>query len=197
MQSGRYGLCSTVLDNGKYRQANETEVIQCCLETSKDTAKQCLDECKNLSEYDYANCRTNCARIILAAENTCALSNPKIWRGNSPIIDCVTNFGCGTYPDYDVDCIRKNKDALIRCCNKDCIPSSTVSCTDHCTMKYYDMAEETKDPLLQIYNQFPEIKASKPPKENNSSIVWYILGVDIALIIGVIILYIVQRKREK
>jgi len=203
-QLGRFGLCSAVWDPNKnqFREATEPEVMWCCLESAKKTAKTCLDECNRLygpkkgNFKDYTDCRSQCARIILSSENTCALSFPEIWRGNSPLLGCITDFGCGKYPNYDQECIRKNKDGLIRCCNKDCVPTSTLSCNDHCRLKYYDLAGETKDPLLQIFNDHPKyISSDFSTHESlgNKAWIWYLVGVGVSIILIVALVLILKK----
>ena len=134
--AGKFGLCRGVWDEEQKRflPATETDTMWCCLNVCKTSADTCLQACmknygpdtENGNFKDYSDCRNNCGLIILSCENNCALSGPDIWRGNSPIIDCVKDKGCGSYPNYDTDCIKKNKDDLIRCCRKGCIPSSQI-----------------------------------------------------------------------
>lgn len=203
VHSGKFGLCSAVWDEESrtLRAATESDVMKCCLQTAKPWTEMCLDRCEKLfgpqtnnTFQDYINCRYNCGRMILATENACALSNPKIWRGNSPIIPCVSQYGCGKYPNYDKECIKRNKDGLIRCCNKTCWPSSTMSCTQHCTLKYFDLAGETKDPLIAAFDQSKEIETSafdqNLPGTGDNSWVWYLISLGVAIVfVGVFIAF--------
>lgn len=206
---GRYGLCSAIWNPEKrqFRQANNTEIKKCCLETSKKIAKKCMEDCnqsygpkEEKGNYkDYIKCRKECARMILSAENICSLSQPKLHRGDSPILGCMSSIGCGKYPHYDQTCIRDNKNSIINCCNRNCIPTSTVSCTDHCNMKYYDLAGESKNPLLNIYDEFPESSLIdfniNDSIKGDKSWIWYLSGVGIAIIVVIIVIWIINKKK--
>ena len=210
LNAGRFGLCSTVLnkETGKFEPADETQKMWCCLNTAASSAKMCMDECTQnfgpdtkADNFDnYVECTNNCARIIKSVENICAMSTPDIWRGRSPIVDCIKRHGCGEYPHYNRECIRAQKRELIKCCNQDCMPTSEMSCVDHCNRKYDDFVGKSKDPLIQIFNRsrqvttqmYPEYKPSK--KEN--SWIGYLIGVAIVVaIVGVAL--ILNRSRSR
>jgi len=205
--AGKFGLCRGVWDEEQKRflPATETDTMWCCLNVCKTSADACLQACmknygpdtENGNFKDYSDCRNNCGLIILSCENNCALSGPDIWRGNSPIIDCVKDKGCGSYPNYDTDCIKKNKDDLIRCCRKGCIPSSQMSCTDHCNRKYDDFAGTTKDPLLMVYNKYNTITPSMYKKGVSSgdddSWKYYLIVVAVVLVIVFTTILIIRR----
>ena len=186
--SDRFSLCKGYYVGNKFHPNTETETMTCCLNTCKDIVQTCLNSClvnygpegKTPNFKIYTKCKNNCARMIMSCENTCALSSPGIWRGNSPILDCITSKGCGKYPNYDKDCIKNNKDELIRCCNHNCLPSKEMSCTNHCKVKYDDLVGESVDPLLVLYDKSPDItsslyKGKKLVSMGDNSWKWYLV----------------------
>ena len=206
IKTGKFGLCSNVWStNGDTKSlipATESDIMKCCLQTAAPWTEMCLERCKKMhgpdssegTYQDYINCRYNCGRMVLATENACALSNPGVWRGNSPIIPCITKFGCGTYPNYDKECIRKNKDGLVSCCNSGCWPTSTMSCTQHCSLKYYDIVGETKDPLIKKFDDsVPYEETIYNTSKKNNSWIWYLVALGISVIILIAIRIIIIR----
>jgi hypothetical protein len=165
----------------------------------------CIEEAKRLfgphaegSDYkNYIEATNNCARIIKACENTCALSAPNVWRGNSPIFKCFEDKGCGKYPHYNAECIEKNKDELIRCCNRDCWPTKDMSCTKHCNRKYDDFVGKSKDPLIKIYDDSKNLSPGMFTKGvggiSDNSWVYYLIAIGVVAVIVVIVL-IIKRK---
>jgi hypothetical protein len=122
----------------------------------------------------------------------CAQSTPDLWRGNSPLIKCIEESGFGKYPNYDIEAIRDNKDDLIKCCHSDCIPTSEVACLNHCKGKYADMVGESKDPLLNLYNEYSTVSPVYIPPIHDNSWVWYLVTVGI---VGVVVVMFFLAKR--
>ena len=199
---GRFGLCSEVWDGKRFRRATVGEIEKCCLDTCVSQASSCLNEAKTLygpendqGDYNkYIDATNNCARIIQACENTCALSSPSVWRGDSPIIDCIEKNGCGKYPHYNEECIKNKKNKLIRCCNKNCWPSREMSCTAHCTMKYGDFIGKSTDPLIKIYDNSKNLTAdmykNDPDNTSDNSWVYYVITLGVVVMIVAVFLFL-------
>lgn len=201
-QGGRFSLCSIVWDseNGRFKNSNETEKEFCCLSSCKSSTQACLDTCKNIkgTQKQYVDCGNGCARNIILCQDLCAQSTPGLWRGDSPLIKCVEQNGFGKYPNYDIDAIKDNKELLVDCCHADCIPTSEVACIDHCKNKYADLIGESKDPLLQVYNDF---KAEGSPVDalpaGDNSWIYYLITVGVVGVLIIIFLVIMKYKKVK
>lgn len=185
IRTGRFDSCTT-------KNSTKVDIMKCCLESCRPLAESCMKSCDN-----DIGCMNKCARIILSCENTCALSDPNIWRGNSKLVECIEEKGCGKYPDYNAECIKKNEYELMKCCKQNCIPTREMDCNTHCTMKYGDYIGESKDPLLRIYDKYLK-KGKYPtfelPRITSRKSIFLIIPIAIGFICALILVIVLKTK---
>ena len=213
---GIYNLCSSYLDkeSGQYIETSEIDKTKCCLGVNKKQADICRKQCYNRygihsdspNSEKYRLCYTSCENAALFSDIVCRRTS-EIWGNKNPFIICAKELDCQDKDNQKImvpECVKKNKDALIRCCRRNCIPTTSVNCDEHCDISF----EATQD--LKILNplwantykmekspmqRMKEIKNYiKPAKNPVISILWYIIGISIILLISAIIFFIIKKK---
>lgn len=119
-----------------YESDNSIGVIQCCLDSCAEKVNYCLETsgmgaCREI----ISSCRDNCLRY------------PS--QGLSIINTCATDSSCGTYPLYDKDCLKDNRDTIIKCCKEQCIPNQSDDCNSSCPLFFNSLINELEIPSAQ------------------------------------------------
>ena len=201
-EDGMFGVCAYTWDveRGGSRRATATEKLECCAEACKPKVSLCLSHClkhhgphgETPNAARYTECTDGCARILLSCKSTCELVDPK-WGTNTRLVDCIGAAECGSYPQFDNDCMKRNEEAIKTCCMRNCAPSSTTRCLDYCQHGFDDFVGRSENPLIRMYDNdiafhlggFPAPK--KPPSR-----VWMVYVS--ALLLALVIFYFVQSR---
>lgn len=199
---GPFGLCTGYWDekNQMYQHADITEMAKCCLNTCSPTIEQCRKDCLTIKNPTYKYlCYDSCDRDIQnSCVNNCILIN-NIY--GTPIMkNVLKDFGCGDgiYKQVDKDCATKNKDAIIKQCTSDCIPTRNIDCSKYCNFSYDYLVDPDNHILGTKSNMAYNVAAyGVVPKENqllqktSSSIMYVWIGVGISLIIIFVIYFLI------
>jgi hypothetical protein len=216
--NGLYSLCSSFLDKetGKYKEVSEINKTRCCLQVNKKQADICRDECYIRYGIDgsepnaekYRLCYSSCENAAIFADIVCRRTSD-IWGDNNPFIICAKEYGCTDEYDNNKmspECVKKNKDKLITCCRKKCIPTTTVNCDDHCDVSFEAVYDRRKlNPAWEnTYKMKPspeqrmkDIQNYTPPDKKSLSIIWYIIGIILLILIVFFTYYLIVVRNKK
>lgn len=196
--SGPFGLCSGVWDKRlkKYIKATDTEIGVCCMRTNEPLVKECTEKCPTLKTKKLrANCAKTCSDITKLSQANCMLSG-KFWEvDKNPIFIGSNQYGCGDelFKQIDKECMKKNKEDILRLCRKNCTPSPQIDCTKHCEYSWKFLVDPETMFLTHQVSKLNDHLSEKeldgtPTGSGNSVYVGYALGV-IVIILGLYILF--------
>uniref|UniRef100_A0A6C0JS36 Uncharacterized protein n=1 Tax=viral metagenome TaxID=1070528 RepID=A0A6C0JS36_9ZZZZ len=150
LRAGQFGLCSGYWDEKAqvFRRADETEQRDCCMKTCKPFVDTCANICPKAAPKYQKLCYKTCDDIVTTCGDFCNLSSP-VWGANNPIFKGTKEKECGDdiYNPLNIDCIKKNKDAIINICRHNCTPTSKLDCEEHCKYSYNIISDKKANPL--------------------------------------------------
>ena len=194
---GLFGLCSGYWDqkSNMLKKFDNVDRGHCCLNTCKPFVDECVKECPTITPKDRKLCYKVCGDIREICEDNCLLSSD-MWGINNPINKGTSEFGCGdgVYKKYDMDCLLKNKDDIIKYCQSHCLSSHDVDCKRHCDWSYNLITNKNSNPLYfdvpnTVGARYPYIKGNK----NNIQYIIYSLVV-VGIIFGIYILLMLRSR---
>ena len=169
----------------------------CCLNLCKPIVKECKDKCNTLFKGhrdSYNLCTSNCNDMELSCDRTCRLGGE--WGYKNPYVYCASEKGCGkNWEEFDRKCLKNNEQAIMNCCERNCIPTSEIDCTSHCKgSRDHAMFTDFLIPKRPVQGGAPiaDLRITDNGKRNttlNISIVT-ILSIGIAVAITVLVLAI-------
>lgn len=185
--------------NKKFFDTNSMDVINCCMESCKDHIEYCFNQCgqkygPNGTESDFwhnTRCNKQCDELIDNCESGCM----EIYSDGLKIISkCAKEKNCGNFPLFSPECLHKNKDDIINCCNKNCVANQSTDCSHNFCDDFFDhLAGGTQFPLAKIKNSHLLDKSLFAKAENNEVYLFYII-IGVLSILG---LYIVKSLLDK
>jgi hypothetical protein len=195
LDSGPFGLCSGYWDEktNSFKKSGSTDTYKCCLSSCIPNIEECNKLCNSVTKGSTTRCNKICKDIEQSCNDYCELATPRFWGMDDPMYDIIKDFGCGSnyYDTIDIKCMERNKDKIISICNKNCIPTISIGCKNHC--KYmYDLL--TKSLNLKIKKTSQAEYKSFIENNNNSNYVSYILYSILIVFILVAFYYIFKQK---
>lgn len=193
LQSGPFGICSGVWDSEtqQYKSADNTDKIKCCLDNCKKTTKNCIYECKNIKNLKLQEkCYETCKRNDYACAGNCTLTS-KFWSINNPIFKSTMFHKCGNGFEIPIkiDCMKTNKEKIIKHCVKHCLPSSDNSCTNECNYSFDFLTNNATNPLNITYS-YPKINRVKGPTVSSDTPVYIVYSLAIStVLLGLYLLF--------
>jgi|688.fasta_scaffold314394_2 hypothetical protein len=195
LDSGPFGLCTGYWDenNNTFRKFGSTDTYKCCLTSCIPEIEECYKLCNNVKKGSISRCNKICKDIEKSCHDYCQLSTPHFWGMDDPIYEIIKKFGCGDgyYNTIDKKCIEINKDAIVNICNKNCIPTRSIGCENHCKYMYDSLINSNIS--ISKKNKSISDKVFVKPIEDKSDYILYVLY---AIFIGFILvaLYIFKTK---
>ncbi len=177
-------LCNAKWDPkiNNYRKASSIEKIRCC-----------LNQCENHIKYCYEKGYPNCDNLVETCEDGCYKIPSE---GLRIVCDCAELSKCGTYPNYDPECITKHESDIINCCKRKCPSYECVdenSCSD-----YIDFIKTgIRSPLTNLKKskiQTTNLSIPSDKKSNNISYIYLVIGL---FTLAIFILLKLKNKRKK
>jgi hypothetical protein len=193
--SGPFGLCYGYWDETSqvFIKDNQTEQWKCCLRSCEPTKDKCVEICEeSTSDHNKETCYKTCFDIKKECEDNCRLLS-NLWGEDNPIFKGTTAYDCGdgfAHP-IDKECLRKNKDGILKLCGVNCIPTSDIDCYDHCNHSYYILNEGSN--LLDISKPVTNlnIKTIRNLKKINILHLYiFVIVVIVVLVFGLYIFFV-------
>jgi hypothetical protein len=196
LDSGPFGLCSGYWDEktNSFKKSGSTDTYKCCLSSCIPNIEECNKLCNSVTKGSTTRCNKICKDIEQSCNDYCELATPRFWGMDDPMYDIIKDFGCGSnyYDTIDIKCMERNKDKIISICNKNCIPTISIGCKNHC--KYmYDLLTKSLNLKIKKTSQ-AEYKSFIENNNNNSNYVSYILYSILIVFILVAFYYIFKQK---
>lgn len=222
----RFPQCSVIADreNGNndsnnLRYATIDEKYKCCNNYCKDYNDKCNAYCrkgenqlKNQSNTDSEKCLNSCYVITDLCTKNCESSR---YNFNDRIYDkCLLEANCADNDDYeyDIECLKKNKDKIFSCCVGSCTPTDDMSCSEHCNtsydihynrairnmeyLKFLEGGEETSDVSSRSKGNFsPNFHREIKPITSDSGIRVY--GIPFVLFIFIVIILLWKKFSKR
>ena len=140
---GPFTLCSSIWDEkqNRFRSANLAEKDECCERPCLSNIEECRKICSTIPEIDrdkYNLCMKKCdIDLNKACENNCTLISSNLGITN-PIYKGTKELGCGDgyYESINIECLKKNKNDILKVCYTDCTESSMIDCDVYCNHFY-------------------------------------------------------------
>jgi hypothetical protein len=213
--NGMYSLCSSFLnkETGQYIEESEISKTKCCLGVNKKQVDICRDECytrygihsENPNSEKYRLCYTSCENTAIFADVVCRRTS-ELWGEKNPFIICAKQTGCIDKYDktiIDPECVKKNKNNLIKCCRQNCTPTTSIDCDEHCDVSFSAVYNRKRfNPLWEnTYKMKPNpeqrlknIQNYSSPEKKSLSILWYIFGIIIIVFLFFTLFFIKIKK---
>jgi hypothetical protein len=145
LDSGPFGLCSGYWDKNAqiFRKADQTDIAVCCMKTCETFVDKCKELCPKAEEKYKNLCYQTCDDIQKTCGDFCDLSSTVLGSDN-PIFKGIKEKGCGDglYKSVDKECVKKNKNDIIKICLNSCIDSEQLDCEKHCNYSYKIILDE-------------------------------------------------------
>jgi hypothetical protein len=193
-----FTLCSGKWDvkKNKFIKNNSTDKGKCCLETCVSNIEECGKICSSIDMSDvekYKSCIEVCeVQLKNVCEDNCRLIDTTNRGFNNPIYIGTTDSRCGDgyFKKIDKDCLKKNKDNIIKVCNNNCNTTQDMDCQVHCNYSY----DKLENPELDIlYRKYPDRK--KVDKVDKEPIdIFKILGYSFVTLLSFILLFFIMKK---
>lgn len=202
---GMFQDCSVIYDknNDSLKLSNSDETYKCCLDNYDFIDRVCFEKCSNIennyTDSDTTKCKQICNNLRNKWVETC--ENSKEYKGKlDPFISEAINLKCFDKKTNKIinECIKGNKEIIIKKCMENCIPTGYTNCTDNCNTSY-NLINDPKE----VSNLFDDIisnnlelskinkKDSITKSKSNLNIFIYIF---IGIIIGIIIIIIINTR---
>lgn len=167
----------------RFRDTSSLEKIKCCQKMCEAHIKYC-----------YENGYKNCDNLVETCEDGCYQIPSE---GLKVVCDCAEKSNCGTYPNYDPECVAREEASILDCCKKKCPAKECVTDTS-CSEYIAFIKEDIRSPLAnlkktQVQNSLNSISNSNNKKESKINIYLLILFV----IISIFVLYILFKLKNK
>jgi hypothetical protein len=198
---GLSGLCSVTWDSEmqSYQRSDATEEMQCCLSECTEPVKFCNNYCHSMhdpSTEDHAKCTRACAYQKYICSSACSLMN-KVWYKDNYLKTCAFGAGCIKDSWPVKECLQKNKQQIIRCCQNACIPTRDVGCSSFCDYAYELMEEmgDSSDPKLDgSYAKVESVDIPGAPDVDKTPL--YVgISVTAAILAAAIFLYFIRSRK--
>lgn len=143
-----FAPCASKIDihSGAIRDANSSEIFQCCAARCKPKHEFCKNTChkdqkkiydiskvRTDSEHTLGRCLANCRIMNVLCDTECKGLVPG-FGVNNHYYNCAEHNGCrrglGEIPSKE--CVEKKKDIIFKCCRSNCIPTSITDCQELC-----------------------------------------------------------------
>jgi hypothetical protein len=143
-------------DTGKFVDNTSKEVIDCCLNTCRESVKFCFEHNDKLfgpksAGSDYAKYKQNfysCEEMVDDCYGTCFLYPSK---GADIIRDCAGKH-CQVSPVLDKTCVKNNQDSIMRCCKESCSSDNSIDCED--CRKFFDWVVNVREQADSSFSNY-------------------------------------------
>jgi hypothetical protein len=132
-----YSRCGSYYDKDTNEMIRNTKVgtFKCCINTCGDYLRYCDSLATNKLEKD------KCLRYFEDCQEIC--KNSELWVTNK-MEECIKNSECFDNYTTDQDCLTRNKQDLLKCCNEKCPQEEIENCDEYCTY-LFDFYEQDCD----------------------------------------------------
>lgn len=197
LKAGMFATCSEIWDKAtlKYRDANSTEVYQCCSKQCMRPVEWCYKYCKENTfpeqKFKLDKCMESCDYQKNLCLDTCKLS--RVGMDNN-YLQCIKQYGCtGVNNLPDKDCVIKHNDKIFDCCLQTCVPAKDLDCKQHCEHNHSIALNQENTGVTDKRTALSTIKSNFKRYPDNT--LTYILGgLALGILIIIIWLFITQRK---
>ena len=148
LTDGPFSLCSDIWDDQqqRFKLSNLSEKEECCVRTCLPNIEECRNICSTIHVIDskkYNLCIHKCdIDLKKTCENNCTLISNDLGFTN-PIYKGTREFGCGDgyYDPININCLKNNKNGILKSCLNNCTSSTVIDCDFHCN-HYYNKLED-------------------------------------------------------
>ena len=151
-------------DTDKMKDATTTEVFKCCLEKCKPPVEYCKKFCLTKTK-EHVNPISTCLNKCLIHEKfcteNCKLSSEYTLPMKNLYKKCLQNI-CKNN-DYK-ECIKNNKDKIMKCCINNCTPEKNLNCGKFCNY-FQDFFQKENSELAKEINILENEKKPDKPKK--------------------------------
>ena len=169
-------------EKNKFVPASSAEILDCCLDSCKAHPQFCFETCDKLYQNETKNdCYQQCNELAKDCQDAC-YSVPS--QGTNIMDGCASM--CGSWPEFDSNCLDQRKDQIIDCCKKICSQDSGIDCNlgESCPDIFNFIQKVSKDTYSDLREIVPVNK-----KDKSNKIIFYIFLVIIAVLIVKIIFF--------
>jgi hypothetical protein len=197
LRNGIFSTCSGrwIPEENRYRNANVSEIAECCLKQCTEPVEYCEKYCIDNSGpgkiYDTQkkvdDCLATCSTYRNLCNDICQLSSP-YFNEASYYLDCAGEKGClDANRQTNSACIKANSDEILSCCLERCIPTEDLDCDKYCAFSHNIAIN--KNNLLRNKVNAPKITKSK----SNGTFYTIITGI----LIGIVVLFLIRKLSKK
>lgn len=136
---GQFSPCSIKWNDktNSFEKNTLEEVYECCHHNCDKFLKICKDKHKCKSDNECISCDT--------IQDICSKNcfTPLQTDEYDHIINCIYNY-CNP---NDIECMKKEKEKLLECCNARCVNTDAINCDKYCNLlvnSLLELAEENK-----------------------------------------------------
>ena len=139
--------CSVKWDDKdkEFKQSTLSEIDKCCIDNCIEPSKLCNDNCikQHITHRQQLDCLSSCNAKTTLCKTNCSLIS-SLYSGYD---SCAKESGCKhTHgPFFDKDCIKKNKDMIINCCEENCLPFNNTDCKTYCEWRQHSLENIAED----------------------------------------------------
>ena len=135
LQDGMLTTCSLIWNKDKqdFEFTDSTQMAKCCIKSCVKPVEFCYKNCGKYKNRDnIERCFLTCNKQRQLCMDNCIINVPHVGKGNN-YIKCATEKGCMGLNEFpDIDCVKKNRSYIFKCCRKSCIPRKNLDCQKHC-----------------------------------------------------------------
>lgn len=176
-----FAECSVIWnDKTQTFQLNDyVDVIKCCKNKCNYLKSQCDSYCeKNVPLEEMDDCKFKCKEQQTYCADNCFVQDIKGINGDNPFNYCGKRMRCwnNEFNILERDCASKNKQDIINCCRRHCLPTKYVDCDKLCNYSFelaYGSDEsddvESKDKLNNNNNTIEQFCPYDCPCRQNFS----------------------------
>jgi len=129
-----FSVCQATWDSDRqqFYRLNKAENVKCCFDRCDKPVNNCKRYCESFldKEDEKKICEDTCVKQKILCEDSCKAYVD--WDKN-PFVECVRKSKCFINGStFLPECIRKNKDELVKCCANSCIQGEDYDCNDLC-----------------------------------------------------------------
>lgn len=199
-------ICSKQWDE-KSQQWNEsdvTDMAKCCTNECLEPVKFCYNYCDTeRNNYSSPMLKYRCQQMCEDQRNicldTCSLISKHVSKEDNNYIKCAIDHKCaskGTQPD--VNCLLKQKQNILECCNKTSIASPELDIIKHCNYLetvYLNpppvLVSPDKDTMIESLSEFKNSRFGLESKNKKGYKKVILITIAIVLLIIFIIILVI------
>lgn len=192
LQDGMLTTCSLIWNKDKqdFEYADSTQMAQCCVKSCVKPVEFCHKNCSKYKKREnIERCLLTCNKQRQLCMDNCIISVPYVGKGNN-YIECTKEKGCMGINEFpDIDCVKKNRSDIFKCCRENCIPRKNLDCQKHCEF----LEKVTIDPSQlgipristeELQDMISEqIKRKNKNTKSNKKFPMYTLGIILCILI--------------